>query len=206
MSTRFYDINAEAFFARTIGVDMAETQKAFLAHLPPGGRILEAGCGVGRDSRAFKDLGFDVTAFDGSARMVEMARTVTGLPVQMMDFRDIPWRREFDGVWANACLLHVPLADLPAVVGRLGQALVPGGVFYMSFKYGRSERITDDGLRHFTDLDEAGGRDLVEAAGDLTWLDAFITPDGRPDRPDERWLNLLCRRADVSKTSDSDQI
>jgi SAM-dependent methyltransferase len=188
----FYDENAEDFFQRSVDADMARGHADFTALAAPGGRILDAGCGSGRDSLAFARLGFRVTPMEASAKLAALASAHTGLPVEVMTFDQIAWREEFDGVWACASLLHVPRAELPAAVTRLRDALVPGGVLWMSFKYGAQERFANG--RHFTDLDEAGAGPLIEAVGGLSLISLTVTDDSREDRPGERWLSVLCRR------------
>ena len=101
---QYYDSNAEAFIERTIDVDLADEHDAFIPHLPEGGRILDAGCGSGRDARIFLDMGYQVAAFDGSIEMVRHARTHTGLDVEHLRFEDVTCEKEFDGVWASASL------------------------------------------------------------------------------------------------------
>jgi len=188
----FYDENAEDFFQRSVDADMARGHADFTALVAAGGRILDAGCGSGRDSLAFARLGFRVTPMEASAKLAALASAHTGLPVEVMTFDQIAWREEFDGVWACASLLHVPRAELPAAVTRLRDALVPGGVLWMSFKYGAQERFANS--RHFTDLDEAGAGPLIEAVGGLSLISLTVTDDAREDRPGERWLSVLCRR------------
>ncbi|MBR3158035.1 MAG: hypothetical protein IKF14_02915 [Atopobiaceae bacterium] len=58
----YYAKNAEAFAASTSDVDLSSLRQRFAALIPPGGRVLDLGCGSGRDSRAFLDMGFRVTA------------------------------------------------------------------------------------------------------------------------------------------------
>jgi SAM-dependent methyltransferase len=188
----FYDENAEDFFRRSVGADMARGHADFTALIPAGGRILDAGCGSGRDSLAFAKLGFRVTSMEASAKLAALATAHAGLPVEVMTFDQIAWRDAFDGVWACASLLHVGRADLPAAIGRLRDALVPGGVLWMSFKYGAQERFANG--RHFTDLDEAGATPLIEAVGGLSLISLDVSNDAREDRPGERWLSVLCRK------------
>ena len=188
----FYDENAEDFFQRSVDADMARGHADFTALVAAGGRILDAGCGSGRDSLAFARLGFRVTPMEASAKLAALASAHTGLPVEVMTFDQIAWREEFDGVWACASLLHVPRAVLPAAVTRLRNALVPGGVLWMSFKYGAQERFANS--RHFTDLDEVGGKALLADVGGLELISMDVSGDSRPDRADERWLGVLCRR------------
>src|ERR1700712_1494608 len=170
MSISYYDRNAANFFADTAHADLGDLHARFLKHVPPGGTILEAGCGAGRDALAFKTAGYAVTAFDGSAKMAELARTRSGLPVLHKRFDEVDWQDTFDGIWACASLLHVPRAELPDVMARLARALKPGGVFYLSFKYGAGDRHANE--RDFTDMDET----LLAAAvaqTDLTLADLW---------------------------------
>lgn len=188
-TTRYYTENAQAFFADTVAVSMDSLYARFLPHIPPGGYILDAGCGSGRDTLAFLQKGYHVTAFDASSTLATLAERHTGQPVQVLRFQDLAWRREFDGIWACASLLHVPAADLPEALGRLALALRLGGVLYASFKYGRGER--EHGGRRFTDIDEAGLRALLAQVPGLTELETWVTEDLRPGRAAERWLNTL---------------
>jgi len=188
-TTKYYTKNAQAFFADTVAVAMGPLYARFLPHIPPGGHILDAGCGSGRDTRAFLDLGYRVTAFDASPTLAALAEHHTGRPVQVLRLQDLMWSREFDGIWACASLLHVPAADLPDALGRLALALHPGGILYASFKYGRGEREHQG--RRFTDRDEAGLQALLGQVPSLTELETWITEDLRPGRTAERWLNTL---------------
>ncbi len=192
MSIQFYEDNAEDFFRRSVDADMAQGYADFAALVTSKGRVLDAGCGSGRDTVALAKLGFQVTPIEASAKLAALAAAHTGLPVEVMTFHQIAWRETFDGVWACASLLHVPRADLPVAVRRLRDALVPGGILWMSFKYGAQERQANG--RHFTDLDEAGAHPLIAEVGGMGLIWLKVTDDARADRPGERWLGVLCRR------------
>jgi cyclopropane fatty-acyl-phospholipid synthase-like methyltransferase len=166
--------------------------RRFADLLPPGGRVLEAGCGSGRDALALKALGFQVTAIEAAPRLAALASAHTGLPVEVMTFDQVAWREAFDGIWACASLLHVARRDLPQTLRRLRAALRPGGAWFMSFKYGTQEREANG--RRFTDLDEAGAKALLAETGGLALIAMAVTGDVRPDRGAERWLSVLCRR------------
>ncbi len=193
MSVEFYEQNAQAFFERTVEADMDAPRAGFAALLPPGARVLDAGCGSGRDALALSRLGFQVTATEASPKLAELARAHTGLPIQVMTFDQMAWREAFEGAWACASLLHVPRSDLPDAVGRLRDTLVPGGVLWMSFKFGTEERETAG--RRFTDLDEAGATAILSAAGGLELISMAQTGDVRNDHGGEWWLTVVCRRA-----------
>lgn len=185
----FYEANAPDFFARSVDADMTVAYDEFAARLPAGGRVLDAGCGSGRDALAFRRMGYAVTAMEASPALAELARAHTGLPVEVRTFDQVDWRETFDGVWACASLLHVPRADLPAAVGRLRDALVPGGVLWMSFKYGDQER--DANGRRFTDLDESLAAGLIATVGGLGTAGLTVSGDVRAERGRERWLSVL---------------
>jgi SAM-dependent methyltransferase len=192
LNTDYYQQHAGTFFADTVGVDMTPLYRRFLPLLPDRAQILDAGCGSGRDARAFADLGHWVTAFDASPALVALAGSHLGRPVQCLRLQDVAWRDAFDGVWACASLLHVPAAELAGVVRRLCDALRPGGVLYASFKYGGGER--EHHGRRFTDLDEPGLAELLRQVPGLAPVETWTTGDLRPGREAERWLNaLLCR-------------
>ncbi len=186
MTLKYYQDNAQTFFDGTVNVDMSSLYETFTKHLAPGARVLDAGCGSGRDAKAFLEMGYQVEAFDASPAMVELASEHTGLPVQLMTFADVDWKEEFDGIWCCASLLHVPAVELPGVMRRLADALKPGGVWYVSFKCGDGEREVEG--RRFTDMDEGGLRELLKAVEGIEVVELWITKDKRPMRS-EVWLN-----------------
>lgn len=192
MSLRYYQQNADDFFAATVDVNMNSLYSPFLALLPAGGKILDAGCGSGRDSKAFKELGYDVEAFDATAEMVALATEHAGIAVKQMAFAELDAHERYDGIWCCASLLHVPAAELADAMQKLAFALKAGGVWYVSFKYGDAEREKDG--RHFTDLNEQALETLVSALTGIHIHSTWQTEDKRPGR-DEVWLNaLLCKR------------
>lgn len=195
MTLKYYQDNAQTFFDGTVNIDMSTLYETFTRHLAPGARVLDAGCGSGRDAKAFLDMGYQVEAFDASSAMVELAREHTGLPVQLMAFADVKWKEEFDGIWCCASLLHVPKLELPGVMRKLADALKPGGVWYVSFKYGDGEREIDG--RRFTDMDEDDLNTLVSSLTAIEVGEVWLTQDKRPDRK-EIWVNGILRKKDCN--------
>lgn len=188
----YYDGNANKFIADTANVEFGALQKTFADMLPEGGRILDLGCGSGRDSLAFLKAGFAVDAVDGSAEMAKAASELTGLRVEHATFADFEPKGGYDGIWACSSLLHVPAAELPAIVAKYAAALKPGGRFYLSFKIG-----DHDGMRNgrwFTDMTEHSFRRLIDDVEDLTVDRIDVTSDVRPGRSDEKWLNAWCMK------------
>lgn len=188
----YYDRIAEAFAADTREADVGDLHALFLAHLPAGGRILDLGCGSGRDSRLFLEKGYDVTAVDGSREFCRIAADLIGREVLCRTFEELDFDGEFDGVWACASILHVPSARLPGVLARISRALKTGGIFYASFKYGVFEGERNG--RYFTDLTEASFADLISAFPEFESVETRITGDVRPGRAEEKWLNAVVRK------------
>lgn len=197
MNSDYYQLHAQRFFSETVDVDMSELYRPFVAHLKPGARILDAGCGSGRDAKAFREMGYEVEAFDASAELVELARQHTGLPVKQMRFEEVTEVERYDGIWCCASLLHVPLAELPGVMAQLAKALKPGGVWYLSFKYGSGEREKDG--RRFTDMDESGVNVFIRYFNEFELIDSWITDDSIL-RKDERWFNIILSKIQLLKS------
>jgi SAM-dependent methyltransferase len=134
---QFYRSNAQSY------ADWAKAPSTrlpgFLAWLPPGGSILELGCGAGNHSAVMLEAGFAVRATDGSPEMAAIASRRLGHPVEAMLFHELNEREAYDGVWASACLLHVPRDELAGILTRIHRALKPSGVFYASFKIGEAD-------------------------------------------------------------------
>ncbi len=191
-SISYYDKNSQEFFNRTINADVHDLYQKFLKYVPNGGRILDAGCGSGRDTRFFLSKGYDVVAFDGSLEMVKMATNLMGKNALYMLFQDMNFSCEFDAIWANASLLHVPYQNLREVIEGFHKALLPNGVLYASFKYGTSMRQTED--RIFFDMDEVNIEPYLK--GLFIPLEIWKSADTRSTvapSPDKCWLNFLVK-------------
>ncbi len=190
MDESYYNTEAVSFFNDTAHVDMSDLYAQFLPLLPTGGTILDAGCGSGRDSLAFIQRGFAVTAFDASHQLAALATAHTGLTVSTGRFLDFESTQLFDGIWACASLLHLPYCQLTDNLNHLAQYLTKDGYFYCSFKYGEGE--TERGGRHFTNFTQASLNQLL-AKTELVVFKLWTTEDRRPARSHELWLNAILR-------------
>lgn len=186
----YYNRNAESFIAETLHADMSDCRNRFLHYVIPGGKILDAGCGSGRDSLVFMEEGYQVDAFDASEEICRVATGLLGFPVECKRFEDLSGEEEYDGIWACASLLHVREADLPDVMERLTKLLKPEGSLYASFKEGDGERVK--GGRFFHDMTEEQGKELFWTAG-LEVLEVFTSQDVREGRAGESWVNIIGR-------------
>ncbi len=190
-SIEYYNQNAEAFYRDTVDLDLSYLTHMFTERLWPGAHILDAGCGSGRDSLAFLRLGFQVTAMDASAELARRAEALLGQPVLLRRFQELDFEEAFDGIWANASLLHVPRAEIDAVLERLIRALKPGGILYMSFKDGPGEVVRHGRLFNDYELDEFEA--LVAAHPRLELVKIWTSEDTRPGKV-LGWVNGLLRR------------
>jgi len=187
----YYRQNAEPFFSSTVAVDMTPLHERFLATLPAGASVLDAGCGSGRDAKAFAERGYAVTAFDASPELARLASAHCGFDVATRTFDDVDEVDAYDGIWCCASLLHVPRAALEPTIARLWRALRPGGALYASFKQGRGER--DHEGRRFTDLEQEELQALLQRMPGIDVVQTWVTRDQRPQRQ-EHWVNALARR------------
>jgi SAM-dependent methyltransferase len=125
--------------------------------------------------------------------MVNATKQLTGLEARLLAFNAVEFDREFDGIWACAALLHIARQDLDSVLARLTRALKPGGVLYLSFKYGDAERI--EGGRFFNDLNEAVLEAVLAHHPQLEVVQVWTTEDVRNERRGgQHWLNAIVRR------------
>lgn len=199
----YYDKNAEEFCRATKDADMSFCRDRFLYLLERETHIgieesdkskihiLDAGCGSGRDAKAFLDAGYQVTALDASKKICEEAEKLIKQEVLCIRFEEVQFQQEFDGIWACASLLHVSYTEISEVLKRFWNALKENGIFYASFKYGKDIRTDKDRL--FYDYEETALRNLM--INNYFWVeDIFVTQDVRKGRENEQWINVLAKK------------
>ncbi|MGN7998010.1 class I SAM-dependent methyltransferase [Sphingomonas sp. 22176] len=170
---RYYDSSAADYAALTAKIDTSERVEQFLALLPPMARILDAGCGAGRDLVQFRARGMTAVGLDLSPKLAEFARQHSGCEVVVGDLADPPALGRFDGIWAMASLLHIDRPRIGVALDALRAMLHPGGVLFSSVKRGRGEVVDATG-RWFTLYDEdlwstqlaGAGFDILEITGE----------------------------------------
>lgn len=188
----YYNKNAKTFRDNTQNVIFTKTQDKFLNYLNPGAKILDFGCGSGRDTKYFLERGFRVEATDGSVELVKIASEFTRIQVRQMLFQELDEVGIYDGIWACSSILHLTRAELKDVLGKMSRALVSKGIVYTSFKYGIEETVRN--ARYFSDMTEDKIKKLLDEV-DLFFIeDMWVTSDVRPGREEEKWLNLIMRK------------
>jgi SAM-dependent methyltransferase len=186
----YYNKNIGDYIKRTSSSDMEEQRQRFLKYLSPKAKILDAGCGPGRDLLAFKKEGYDVLGFDAAEEMVRYVRDELKIPAIQGLFQEIEFVAEFDGIWASASLVHVPLGSLSDVMKRFWRALKPGSILSLSFKEGSG--MAQEGERSFTYMNKDSLPNYLDG---FTVLEEWIhTPPKGTNLTPCNWLNAIVRK------------
>lgn len=186
----YYDTHACEFVLDTVDVEFSDLQNLFLSELDAGARILDVGCGSGRDIVAFKCAGFKVDAFDGSLELCKLASELLGQPVECALFDEYKPKGLYEGIWVCSAFLHIGREELPALLEKYGRYMEKGGVMYLSFKYGDFEGMRNG--RFFLDLTEDSFDEIIAEVPNLRVQRYWYTCDVRNGRGGETWLNVCC--------------
>lgn len=195
----YYDDNAIEFACQTVSIDMHDLYALFISQLPQRDTqcILDVGCGSGRDANYFAKQGYDVTAIDASAELIQWAQRhhmSSKIDWHHLDFSGIekqPWKNKFTGIWACASLLHVHFLELPFIINSLLETLADEGMMYLSFKYGKVERVDEE--RFFCDMDELRWKTIVAKIPHVIEYHIWLSADKRVDCKDA-WFNVMIKR------------
>lgn len=188
----YYNSKAKDFASDTVDVVFTEIQDIFLEYIPTGGKVLDFGCGSGRDTKYFLSKGYDVDATDGSEELCKIASEYAGVQVKKMLFEELDKVEVYDGIWACASILHVEKKQLPDIMKKIAIATKMGGIVYTSFKYGDFEGIRNG--RFFTYLTEETFGELLGEVPGLVIEKLWVSADVRAERGEERWLNIVLRK------------
>jgi SAM-dependent methyltransferase len=187
----FYNGSAAEYVQRTVACDMSDNLRQFVNHLPHGARVVDAGCGSGRDTAWFLANGFDCYSYDASQELCKLAQDYVGSKAQIHCHRHdaLQLSAPADGIWASASLLFLNDEDLATALQALHANLKPGGVLYATFKHGTGWR--QDGDRWFRDMAPEDGP-LLEALSGLC-VETVISDKDTLGR-NNQWNAFLLRK------------
>lgn len=188
----YYETHAEEYFQSTYDTDMSSACDRFLKYLPPGGSILDLGCGSGRDLKYFHRKGFQAEGVEASRALCQKASCYTGLPISCLHIQDWKPLHKYNGIWCCASLLHLAPEEIFPFMQRAAQALNPGGALFISAKYGIATGWDTQG-RYFTDFSDALIDEISAKAPELKLTERWLASDGL-GRQNIKWVNLIYKR------------
>ena len=184
----YYQKNSSEYINKTKDADLSKERDELLKMLPKKGKILDIGFGSGRDSLAFKELGYDVISIDSCNEFCDYGKLI-GLNVININVKDISFNNEFDGIWACASLLHVKSNELVEVFNKIALAMTENASFYCSFKYSEFEGVRDD--RYYTDMTLEKMNSLL-ANTNLGIVNNWVKDDSL--NRDNKWISFILKK------------
>ena len=185
----WYRENAIQYAEETRNSLVLDALWEFLSRMKEGGTILDYGSGSGRDSAYFLDKGFSVDSLDGSAEMKAQAERLFGIKVKLASFLSLEEKEKYDGIWAQASILHLEEHDLRAALTLIERALKRDGVFYSSFRKGEEDGYENG--RWYTNMTERRFLSFLPAS--LYVEKIWESQDVRPG-VNRTWLSIICRK------------
>src|SRR3989344_6253364 len=187
-----YNKIAKIYSDHTFGLVLQYYLNEFISLLPKKAKILDAGCGHGRDVAYLTDYGFDVIGIDISDGLLEEAKKRAKGEFKKMDITDMKFKDgEFDGIWSCATLLHLKKEDIPKVLKDFNKILKKDGVLFINVKEGVGEEIRkkkeyNDLPRLFVYYSISEILNLVKEAG-FEVINSFTDKD-------PNWINVYARK------------
>ena len=132
-----YDAKYEDYAKLTETLTPGASLLRFINAVPPGGSVLDLGCGPGEAARAMAVAGLDTTALDASEGMISLVQNIPKVKAVHANFDWLDQSAVFDGIWANFALLHTDLDTFPRYLDAVTKALKPGGIFHLGMKIGK---------------------------------------------------------------------
>lgn len=187
---RTYDQFAGSIADRFWDDSIEPAWKAFSQLMPPGGTILDIGCGPGRDVAKFSQQEFRVVGADLSIGLLREAQNRTDGEFIQSDMRAIPFgSAQFDGVWMCASLLHIPRAQAPNVLAQSLRVMGLGSIIFIGVKQGDGEGWEErESPRFFTFYQEDEFVEMIQACGfriETSWIE---------DTSKHSWINVIARK------------
>lgn len=197
-----YNKIAQDYAQKTDAYAPLPERDAFIVKLPRGGKILDAGCGPGRDSEYFVRKGFSLVGIDLSEKLLSIAKKrVTLATFQKQDLRKLTFApEEFDGIWASASLLHLKRDEIPKVLRQFYQILKRNGALFILVKEGTREgfipyKLASNLPRFFSYFKSEEIKRVLEQVGFVIEnIYSWDQKDRWPERPSEVWISSFSKK------------
>jgi len=195
-----YDTIVEEFYKNTKDIEQVEIEirKEFLSYIKKGDKILDLGCGPGRDAKAFTDLGYKVIGVDLSEKCINKAKTIAPeAEFKVMDFLNLDFEKEsFDAVWFSAGLLCVEKRFALNILNEINKILIENGILFISVKEGKGEGFQLDKRynveKYYAYYTEEEVRRLLIDA-DFEIIKVYL-PNLKSSYHKHQWIGVLCRK------------
>ncbi|MDP2908660.1 MAG: class I SAM-dependent methyltransferase [Nanoarchaeota archaeon] len=171
----------------------------FISMLPKNAKVLDAGCGSGKDAQYFNDYGLDVIGIDAAKKLIEEAKkNVKGVKFKTMDMAKTSFKDQtFDGIWAAGSLIHDEKCNIPTILEELKRILKDDGVIYVAVKEGSGEEMKKEAvynneprpffyytLPEIEKMMEQSGFQIIHSRFDEDVL----------KRKDTKWIDVYCKK------------
>lgn len=200
----FYNINAVTYFNNTVEADMSEAYKRFIKYMKPNGVIVDIGAGSGRDIKYFTEAGFKVHGIEASKELCRLSTEYTGIFVKCQKIQDWNPNMQYDGVWANASLIHLQKTEVRDFINRLSNVLSEEGIIYISFKEDIEEGFDEKG-RYFNGMKIKDILFLLSKGGKYSIIENWISEDAL-FRQNVRWRNIICRNIESTNIENETKV
>ena len=184
----YYNENAQSYYELTAHVDLSPLCDRFLRHVIPGGKIIDIGSGSGRDIKYFLSKGYKATGIDASKELCRISCD-NGLNVENITIQEWDPKDHYDGIWANASLLHIPMKDIEDFFIKAKGCLNENGAIFVSMKVGLIKEYDEKG-RFFCPFDDTSLSMIIQKHPALQLIEKWYTQDNLA-RTDFQWLNFI---------------
>ncbi|MFN0072389.1 MAG: class I SAM-dependent methyltransferase [Chloroflexota bacterium] len=171
--------------------ELTSLARSIVVHAGIGSRIIDVGCGIGRDMAWFEQRGLAVTGVDLSEGMLGFARGMVQGSLAAMDMQQLGLASDvFDGAWCCASLLHLPKDSAPLALGEIRRVLKRGAMLVLSVQEGAGESWE---ASYGTNSERYFARYQAGEVVDMLIRTGFCVKEtGRSVLPLRTWLTFVC--------------